>query len=225
MPTGLHRTSASRSAVQLVPGQWAQADAVIRVIEGPGDPRNCEPLPSYLGIDIAGRRLVAPMPPFPVCQHGRIQLAALRAVPAAPLCASNQLSARYYELGDGKSDDGSDEYTLVLINNEGACSLNGNPRLRLLGVTGRPLPTRVDPAIPVPIVIAAHGTISSLATMFFERMPGTFGPADCDARATSIRITLLGTGGSIETKVRSPLRPCYHGTIGDLGFVQGQQFV
>jgi hypothetical protein len=101
-----------------------------------------------------------------------------------------------------------------------ACFVSGLPRLRLLGRTGKPLPTRVWPAHPGALtairVVLAPGRAAVATARFSPDVPGASeqvaGP--CEPTAFRARVWPPGGGsGSFVVRVAPPTPVCERGRL------------
>jgi len=131
----------------------------------------------------------------------------------APL--SGTFSAVY-----GSAGAGNISYALRLTNrSRQACFVSGLAGLRLLGRTGRPLPTKVVPAFrpgltAVRVVLNPDGRAKATAR-FSPDVPGPGEPTGktCEPTAYRVRVTPPPGGGTLVARVTPPTPVCEHGQI------------
>jgi Domain of unknown function (DUF4232) len=144
---------------------------------------------------------------------------ALAASPAAVQpCAANQLSGTF-RVVNGSAGAGNIVYALRLRNRSSrTCFVSGLTRLRLLGRTGRPLPTHVTPdfrpGLTAARVVLRPGQTAKAEARFSPDVPGpgepqTTGP--CEPKAYRVRITPPPGGGTLVGPVLPPTPVCEHG--------------
>jgi hypothetical protein len=144
---------------------------------------------------------------------------ALTASPAAVQpCAANQLSGTF-RVVNGSAGAGNIVYALRLRNRSSrTCFVSGLAQLRLLGRTGRPLPTHVTPAFRPGLtavrVVLRPGQTAKAEARFSPDIPGpgepqTAGP--CERKAYRVRITPPPGGGTLVGPVLPPTPVCEHG--------------
>ena len=226
LPTHASTSPSGSYTVPLAGGQWAQADSRFSPdISGPGEGSLCEATAHSLRIAIGGGDVIAPMDPTPVCQHGQIGFARLRAVPTRPACTSAHLSAKLRLVSNNGL--GGADYGLALTNTGAApCYLDGPPRLRLLDAAGRALPTRAVTSVPYPIVVGPHRDVSLLATFASIARLGSGEPrhGPCEPTAASVRIDPRPGGGRLVSALRPATRVCDHGLMTLSGLLAGYPF-
>jgi hypothetical protein len=141
--------------------------------------------------------------------------------PAAPVapCTGGMLSGTFSVIY-GSAGAGSISYALRLRNRSGqACLVSGLAGLQLLGRTGRPLPTHVEPAFrggPTAVrVVLRPGARAKATARFSPDVPGIGEPVDrpCEPTAYRVRVTPPSGGGTLAAPVRPPTPVCEHGRI------------
>jgi hypothetical protein len=142
--------------------------------------------------------------------------------PAATVapCTGVQLSGTF-SVVYGSAGAGSISYALRLQNrSRQACFVSGLAGLRLIGRTGRPLPTHVVPAfrggLTAVRVVLRSGARAKATARFSPDVPGTGEPVAgrmCEPTADRVRVTPPPGGGTLVAPVRPPTPVCEHGTI------------
>src|SRR5690242_24501 len=134
-------------------------------------------------------------------------VAALVAASAAPArqsagaCTGSQLAGSFTVVR-GSAGAGNISYALVLRNTSKAmCTLTGLPSARLLGKTGKPLPTHVRAAFPgaltAILVRLAPGERTRATARFSPDVPGVGEPTQgtrCEPIAYKLRVNAQGGG-------------------------------
>jgi hypothetical protein len=141
-------------------------------------------------------------------------------------CTGAQLKGTF-NVVRGSAGAGNITYKLVLKNvSNRMCTLTGLPAGRLLGKTGKPLPTHVRAANPgmltAILVRLAPGKTTFATARFSPDVPGPGEPtAGTKCEPTSWWFRVLGQGGGT-TKVKlGPPRPvCEHGQLLFSGYSQ-----
>ena len=118
----------------------------------------------------------------------------------------------------GSAGAGSISYALRLTNrSRQACFVSGLAGLRLLGRTGRLLPTKVEPTFrpgltAVRVVLNPGGRAKATAR-FSPDVPGPGEPGDrpCEPTAYKVRVTPPPGGGTLVARVTPPTPVCEHG--------------
>jgi Domain of unknown function (DUF4232) len=148
-------------------------------------------------------------------------LAVATGSPAAPVtpCTGSMLSGTFSVI-PGSAGAGNIVYALQLRNRSPhPCFVSGLAGLRLLGRTGRPLPTRVEPAyrgaLTAVRVVLNPGGVAKASARFTPDVPGPGEPTDrpCEPIAYKVRVTPRPGGGDLVVAVRPPTRVCVHGRI------------
>jgi uncharacterized protein DUF4232 len=121
----------------------------------------------------------------------------------------------------GSPGAGGISYMLRLRNRSSrTCFVSGLAGLRLLGKTGRPLPTKVTaafrPGLTAVRVVLRPGHWAKAEARFSPDIPGpgepqTTGP--CEPKAYRVRITPPPGGGTLVGPVSPPTPVCEHGGI------------
>ena len=146
-----------------------------------------------------------------------VAVVAQSAVAVEPACTGKALDGLFAAV-PGSAGAGQISYALRLRNRSaGACFVTGVPGLRLLGRSGRPLPTRVVPAFPgagtAVRVGLAPGAAAVATARFSPDVPGpneqTEGP--CERRAYRVRVALPASG--LVVPGRPPTPVCEHGRM------------
>ncbi|MGZ4339150.1 MAG: DUF4232 domain-containing protein [Gaiellaceae bacterium] len=146
---------------------------------------------------------------------GSTASAATRAVS----CSGSQLAGSF-SVVKGSAGAGNITYKLVLENvSTHKCVVTGLPQGRLLGKTGKPLPTRVKAEFPgaltAILVRLAPGQRTFATARFSPDVPGTGEPTagrKCEPTAWYFRVTGQG-GGTTKVKVLPPTSVCEHGQL------------
>ena len=114
---------------------------------------------------------------------------------------------------------GQVRYRLRLVNRSNAeCSVTGIPGLRLLGRTGRPLPTHVRPAHPgaltAVLVRLRPGQAAHTVAAFSPDVTGVgdHHPGPCQPRSYWLRVT-PAAGGGLRAPVTPPTAVCERGEL------------
>jgi uncharacterized protein DUF4232 len=134
-------------------------------------------------------------------------------------CSGSQLAGTF-KVVPGSAGAGNIVYALVLKNvSKSTCRVSGLPHGRLLGKTGKPLPTHVVPAfkgaLTAVLVTLAPGRATRATARFSPDVPG---PGESttgrQCEPTSYWFRVAGQGGGT-TKVRlQPATPvCEHGQL------------
>lgn len=145
-------------------------------------------------------------------------LASTASPAAVQPCAANQLSGTF-SVVNGSAGAGNIVYALRLRNRSSrTCFVSGLARLRLVGRTGRLLPTHVTPAFRPGLtavrVVLRPGQTAKAEARFSPDIPGpgepqTTGP--CEPKAYRVRITPPPGGGTLVGPVLPPTPVCEHG--------------
>jgi hypothetical protein len=138
------------------------------------------------------------------------------AYPSNMACKAKILSGKFI-LVPNSQGAGNVLYTLELRNaSKSACFVTGIPGLRLVGKTGKPLPTHVTPAHPGAMtavkVTLAPGAYAAATARFSPDVPGVGEghPGACEPVAYKLRISPAG-GGTLVGVVTPPTSVCEHG--------------
>lgn len=150
-------------------------------------------------------------------------LAALAAASASaagtPSCTGSQLSGTFKAV-PGSAGAGNIVYALRLRNvSSSECFVTGLPKGRLLGKTGKPLPTHVRAAAPpglaATVVRLKPGQTARATARFSPDVPGTGEPTagtQCEPTAYAFRLTAQG-GGTTNVRLSPPTPVCEHGAL------------
>lgn len=141
------------------------------------------------------------------------------AAPRAASCTGSQLAGSF-SVVKGSAGAGNITYKLVLRNvSTRLCTLTGLPQGRLLGKTGKPLPTHVMAAFPgalsAILVRLAPGRTTFATARFSPDVPGTGEPVAgtrCEPTAWYLRVSGQG-GGTTKVKLVPPTPVCEHGRM------------
>src|SRR6478609_11479411 len=134
-------------------------------------------------------------------------------------CTGAQLKGTFNAIR-GSAGAGNITYKLVLKNvSTRMCTLTGLPQGRLLGKTGKGLPTHVRAASPgmltAILVRLAPGKTTFATARFSPDVPGTGEPTagtKCEPTAWSFRVSGQG-GGTTKVKLGPPTPVCEHGQL------------
>jgi hypothetical protein len=134
-------------------------------------------------------------------------------------CTGAQLHGTF-NVVRGSAGAGNITYKLVLENvSTHLCTLTGLPQGRLLGKTGKALPTHVRAASPgmltAILVRLAPGTTTFATARFSPDVPGIGEPTagtKCEPTAWWFRVTGQG-GGTTSVKLAPPTPVCEHGQL------------
>jgi hypothetical protein len=144
---------------------------------------------------------------------------ALSGAPAAVNpCTANQLSGTFRAV-PGSAGAGNIVYALRLRNRSSRiCFVSGLAGLRLLGKTGRPLPTHAAPAFRSGLtavrVVLRPGQAARADARFSPDVPGPGEPVNarqCEPTAYRVRVTPPPGGGTLIARVSPPTPVCEHG--------------
>ena len=131
-------------------------------------------------------------------------------------CTGKSLSGKFF-LVPNSQGAGNVLYTLQLRNRSNrTCFVSGIPGLRLIGKTGKPLPTHVSPAHPGAMtavkVTLKPGAYAAATARFSPDVPGPGEghPGQCEPTAYKLRVNPSG-GGSLLAPVSPPTPVCEHG--------------
>ncbi len=139
--------------------------------------------------------------------------------PTAAACTGTQLTGSFKAVPNSEGA-GNITYALVLRNHsQAACQLSGLPSARLLGKTGKPLPTAVRAAFPgalsAVLVRLAPGARTRATARFSPDVPGVGEPVSgthCEPVAYRLRVNAQG-GGTTTVAVTPPTSVCEHGRL------------
>jgi hypothetical protein len=134
-------------------------------------------------------------------------------------CSGAQLKGSF-SVVRGSAGAGNITYKLVLENvSNRMCTMTGLPEGRLLGSTGKALPTNVKAAFPggltAILVRLAPGATTFATARFSPDVPGQGEPTagrKCEPTAWSFRVAGQG-GGSTKVKLTPPTPVCEHGQL------------
>jgi hypothetical protein len=165
---------------------------------------------------------VAMAPSLRLCSHigvlAFVVALALAAGSPAP-CTAAQLGGTFSAIY-GSAGAGSISYALRLRNrSRQTCFVSGLAGLRLLGKTGRPLPTHVVPAfrggLTAVRVVLRPGARAKATARFSPDIPGPGEPqtAQCEPKAYKVRVTPPPGGGTLLAPVSPPTPVCEHGQL------------
>lgn len=131
-------------------------------------------------------------------------------------CAGKNLSGKFFVV-PGSAGAGNILYTLQLRNrSKKTCFVSGIPGLRLVGKTGKLLPTHVTPAHPGAMtavkVTLKPGAYAAATARFSPDVPGPGEghPGQCEPTAYKLRVSPSG-GGSLLAPLSPPTPVCEHG--------------
>ena len=141
-------------------------------------------------------------------------------------CTGAQLKGTF-NVVRGSAGAGNITYKLVLANaSTHMCTLTGLPQGRLLGKTGKALPTHVRAASPgmltAILVRLAPGKTTFATARFSPDVPGPGEPTagrKCEPTAWWFRVAAQG-GGTAKVKVSPPTPVCEHGQLLFSGYSQ-----
>jgi hypothetical protein len=134
-------------------------------------------------------------------------------------CKGAQLAGTF-KVVPGSAGAGNIVYALVLKNvSHSTCRLTGLPQGRLLGKTGKPLPTHVVPAfkgaLAAVLVTLAPGKSTRATARFSPDVPGQGEPVagkQCEPTSYWFRVTGQG-GGTTKVKLQPATPVCEHGQL------------
>jgi hypothetical protein len=147
---------------------------------------------------------------------------AVLALGAAPApvqpCVASQLTGSF-SVVPGSAGAGNIVYRLRLRNRSTrTCFVSGLAGLRLLGKTGRPLPTKVTPAFRAGLtavrVVLRPGRAARADARFSPDVPGPGEPMTrqtCEPKAYRVRVTPPPGGGTLVVPIVPPTPVCEHG--------------
>ncbi|HEY8774697.1 MAG TPA: DUF4232 domain-containing protein [Gaiellaceae bacterium] len=133
-------------------------------------------------------------------------------------CTGSMLSGTFSVI-PGSAGAGNIVYALKLRNRSTTtCFVSGLAGLRLLGKTGRALPTRVEPAFRPGLtavrVVLRPGARAKATARFSPDVPGPNKPTtgrQCEPTAYRVRVTPPPGGGTLIAPVSPPTPVCSHG--------------
>jgi hypothetical protein len=134
-------------------------------------------------------------------------------------CKGTQLTGTFKAVPNS-AGAGNISYTLSLRNvSHTMCTLTGLPQGRLLGKTGKALPTNVRANMPgaltAVLVRLAPGKSTRAMARFTPDVPGPGEPVSgthCESVAYWFRVSAQG-GGTTKTKISPPTSVCVHGRL------------
>jgi Domain of unknown function (DUF4232) len=137
--------------------------------------------------------------------------------PAA--CKASQLQGNFTVVR-GSAGAGNIVYRLRVVNiSPTTCFVSGLPVVRLLGKSGKPLPTNVRAAQPgmgtAARIVLASGEAARADARFSPDVPGPGEPVlkyQCEPTAYKLRVTAPG-GGTFIAPIAPPTPVCEHGTL------------
>jgi Domain of unknown function (DUF4232) len=178
--------------------------AAVRVSETPGARYRCR-------APVFSARALGAVALASACLAGG---AAHAAQPAAE-CHARGMTGRFAVV-PGSAGAGNIVYALTLTNRSGfRCSIQGLPKLRLIGRQGKALPTRVTRAFPgpAPVVVVPPDGRARATARFSPDVPGRGEPVigACEPIANRLRVRLRG--GAVLVPVVPPTRVCSHGAM------------
>jgi hypothetical protein len=133
-------------------------------------------------------------------------------------CTGGQVAARF-AMVPGSAGAGNISYRLTLENTSArACTVTGLPAGRLLGRTGKALPTHIRaafrPGLTAVLVRIGPGQAARATARFSPDVPGvgehTIGA--CEPKAYTLRVVLEG-GGTASARLAPATPVCEHGTL------------
>jgi len=154
-------------------------------------------------------------------------LSALAAAPAGgsaqahgttAFCNGTQLTGRFAAV-PGSAGAGNIVYALTLRNrSQRTCAVTGLPRVRLVGLHGRLLPTHVVAAAPnqltAALIVLAPGASARATARFSPDVPGPGEgkPGACEPKAYRLSVAPRG-GGATVMSIAPPTSVCEHGQL------------
>jgi hypothetical protein len=132
-------------------------------------------------------------------------------------CTGAQLAGSFKAV-PGSQGAGNIVYELILKNiSAKECQVTGLPQGRLLGKTGKPLPTKVMAAfkggLTAPLIRLKHGASTHATARFSPDVPG---PGEngkqCESVSYWFRVAGQG-GGTTKVKLTPPTPVCEHGQL------------
>ena len=137
-----------------------------------------------------------------------------------PPCTGAALSGTFTAVR-GSAGAGQISYNLRLRNRSGrTCFVSGLPGVRLVGRSGRLLPSRVSPAHPgqptAVRVVLKPGSYAAATARFSPDVPGVGEPVSgrlCEPTAYRARVRVPPADGVIVTPVVPPTPVCEHGSM------------
>jgi hypothetical protein len=139
-------------------------------------------------------------------------------------CTGGQLTG-VFTVVNGSAGAGNISYDLRLRNrSKTTCSVLGAPPLRLLGRTGKPLPTNVIPDSPLSarVVVLKPGAYAAATARFTPDVPGPGEPVNKQCEPTAYKVRVTTYTGSVTLPVTPPTPVCVHGRISLTPLVAGK---
>jgi hypothetical protein len=138
---------------------------------------------------------------------------------SVPFCTGAQLSGTF-KVVPNSPGAGNIVYKLTLTNHSSkTCAVTGLPMVRLVGRTGKLLPTKVVPVfrggLTAVLVRLSPGGSAKATARFSPDVPGPGEPvtaARCEPVSYSMRVTARG-GGVTKVAIKPPTPVCEHGTL------------
>ena len=130
-------------------------------------------------------------------------------------CHAGKLSG-VFAVVHGSAGAGSISYDLrVRSRSKTSCTVFGVPPLRLLGRTGKPLPTNVIPDDPLSArtVVLKPGAYAAATARFTPTVPGPGEPRTRQCEPSAYRIRVSAYAGSVTIPVMPPTPICVRGRI------------
>jgi hypothetical protein len=133
-------------------------------------------------------------------------------------CTGTQLTGRFAAV-PGSAGAGNIVYALTLTNRSTqTCTVSGLPKVTLLGVHGRALPTHVIAGAPnqltAALITLTHGRSARATARFSPDVPGvgetTIGR--CEPKAYRLSVKAPG-GGTVVVPIAQPTSVCEHGQL------------
>jgi hypothetical protein len=150
------------------------------------------------------------------------------AYPTNVACKATSLTGKFVYVPNSLGA-GNELYTLQLRNaSKSTCFVTGIPGLRLVGKTGKLLPTHAVPLHPGALtaikVTLKPGAYAAAKARFSPDVPGTgeAHPGNCEPVAHKIRISPSG-GGTLVGPVSPPTPVCEHGGMTLTTLVAGKR--
>jgi hypothetical protein len=152
----------------------------------------------------------------------------LAAYPTNTACTGSNLSGKFLVVPNSQGA-GNILYTVQLRNRSKiTCFVSGIPGLRLIGKTGKNLPTKVVPIhvgqLTAVKVTLKPGAYAASTARFSPDVPGPGEghPGNCEQVAYKVRISPAG-GGSLLGPVSPPTPVCEHGSMSMTVLVAGKR--
>jgi hypothetical protein len=138
--------------------------------------------------------------------------------PVTAFCKSPQLSGRFAAV-PGSAGAGNIVYALVLRNtSQSTCAVSGLPKLTLLGLHGKALPTHVRAAaaneLTAVLVRLPHGASAQATARFSPDIPGPGEPIQGACEPKAYRLAVRDPGGGVTlVPAQPPTSVCEHGQL------------